>query len=105
MMRPLPWILLLAMLAPVGCAGSRPPRSDLEREVQVGFASYYGSRFHGGRTASGERYDEKALTAAHRTLPFGTKDQVTNLANGRGVVAEITGPGPVPKGRVVHVSR
>jgi rare lipoprotein A len=104
-MRPIPWILLLALLAPVGCAGSRPPRSDLEREVQVGFASYYGSRFHGARTASGERYDEKALTAAHRTLPFGTKVQVTNLANGRSVVVTITDRGPFTKGRVIDVSR
>jgi rare lipoprotein A len=93
------------MLAPVGCAGSRPPRSDLEREVQVGFASYYGSRFHGARTASGERYDEKALTAAHRTLPFGTRVQVTNLANGRSVVVTITDRGPFTRGRVIDVSR
>ena len=104
-MRPLPWILLLALLAPVGCAGSRPPRSDLEREVQVGFASYYGTRFHGARTASGERYDEKALTAAHRTLPFGTRVQVTNLANGKSVVVTITDRGPFTKGRVIDVSR
>lgn len=105
-MRSLPWILALVVLvAPVGCAGSRPPGSDLEREVQVGFASYYGSRFHGGRTASGERYDEKALTAAHRTLPFGTKVQVTNLANGKSVVVTITDRGPFTKGRVIDVSR
>jgi len=104
-MRPLPWILLLALLAPVGCAGSRPPDSALEREVQVGFASYYGSRFHGARTASGERYDEKALTAAHRTLPFGTRVQVTNLANGRSVVVTITDRGPFARGRVIDLSR
>ena len=71
----------------------------------MGFASYYGSRFHGGRTASGERYDEKALTAAHRTLPFGTKVQVTNLANGKSVVVTITDRGPFTKGRVIDVSR
>ncbi|TMQ48993.1 MAG: hypothetical protein E6K71_06045 [Candidatus Eisenbacteria bacterium] len=67
------WILLFALLAPIGCAGTRPPLVPLEREVEVGFASYYASRFHGARTASGERYDEQAMTAAHRTLPFGTR--------------------------------
>jgi len=71
----------------------------------VGFASYYDSRFHGARTASGERYDEKALTAAHRTLPFGTHVQVTNLGNGRSVVVTITDRGPFARGRVIDVSR
>jgi peptidoglycan lytic transglycosylase len=105
-MRPYPWILLLAFLVPAGCAGSRPPsESALEREVQVGFASYYDSRFHGARTASGERYDEKALTAAHRTLPFGTHVQVTNLRNGRSVVVTITDRGPFARGRIIDVSR
>src|SRR5260221_125364 len=80
-MRHRSWVLILALLAPVSCTGTAPPRgATLEREVQVGFASYYDSRFHGSRTASGERYDEKALTAAHRTLPFGTRVQVTNLS-------------------------
>ena len=71
----------------------------------MGFASYYDSRLHGGRTASGERYDEKALTAAHRTLPFGTKVEVTNLSNGRHVVVTITDRGPFMRGRVIDVSR
>ena len=71
----------------------------------MGFASYYDSRFHGARTASGERYDEKALTAAHRTLPFGTRVQVTNLSNGRSVIVTITDRGPFARGRVIDVSR
>jgi len=105
-MRPLFWILLLATLAPLGCAGTGPPPNpSLERTVQVGFASYYDSRFDGARTASGERYDEKALTAAHRTLPFGTRVQVTNLSNGRSVVVTITDRGPFARGRVIDVSR
>jgi len=98
--------LLSLLLAPVGCAGTGPPQgSAIEREVQVGFASYYDSRFHGGRTASGERYDEKALTAAHRTLPFGTHVEVTNLSNGKSVVVTITDRGPFTRGRVIDVSR
>ncbi len=105
-MRHLPWMLLLALIGPAGCAGTGPPPiSPLERDVQVGFASYYDSRFHGARTASGERYDERALTAAHRTLPFGTRVEVTNLGNGRSVVVTITDRGPFARGRIIDVSR
>jgi len=71
----------------------------------VGFASYYASRFHGGTMASGWRYDEKALTAAHRTLPFGTRVRVTNLGNGRSVVVTILDRGPFTRGRIIDVSR
>jgi rare lipoprotein A len=81
------------------------PGTSIEREVQVGLASYYDSKFHGEPTASGERYDERALTAAHRTLPFGTRVQVTNLSNGRSVVVTITDRGPFARGRVIDVSR
>jgi len=105
-MRHRTWILILLSLAPLGCAGNEPPpAAALEREVQVGFASYYDSRFHGARTASGERYDEKGLTAAHRTLPFGTRVQVTNLNNGRKVIVTITDRGPFTRGRIIDVSR
>src|SRR5437879_3670317 len=100
------WVLILALLAPVSCAGTGPPRgATLERDVQVGFASYYDSRFHGARTASGERYDEQAMTAAHRTLPFGTRVRVTNLTNGRSVVVTITDRGPFAPGRIIDVSK
>ena len=96
---------MLALVSPIGCAGTKPPLTPLEREVQVGFASYYASRFHGARTASGERYDEEALTAAHRSLPFGTRVQVTNLSNGRSVIVTITDRGPFAPGRIIDVSR
>ena len=58
------------------------PRADPDYNV-VGLASWYGRRFHGQRTASGERYDMNGMTAAHKTLPFGTKVRVTNVGNGR----------------------
>jgi len=104
--RQLSRIVLLTLLASAGCAGTGPvPVTPFERDVQVGFASYYDSRFDGSRTASGERYDEKALTAAHRTLPFGTRVQVTNLENGRSVVVTITDRGPFARGRVIDLSR
>jgi rare lipoprotein A len=73
--------------------------------AQHGRASFYGVEFVGRRTASGERYDADALTAAHRTLPFGTRVRVTNLANGRSVEVVINDRGPHRKGRVIDLSR
>ena len=75
------------------------------RSIGSGVASYYGKRFHGRRTANGERFDMNAMTAAHRTLPFGTKVEVTNPANGRSVVVRINDRGPFTKGRTIDLSR
>ncbi|MDH0623352.1 septal ring lytic transglycosylase RlpA family protein [Pseudomonas chengduensis] len=72
---------------------------------ETGKASYYGDRHHGQLTASGERFDQNALTAAHRTLPFGTRVRVTNLNNERSVVLRINDRGPFVRGRVIDVSR
>ena len=72
---------------------------------QKGVASYYADRFQGRKTASGTRYDKKALTAAHKTLPLGTKVRVTNLINGETVDVEINDRGPHVKGRVLDLSR
>lgn len=69
-----------------------------------GVASYYGPGFHGRRTASGERFDQHGLTAAHRTLPFGTRLRVTNPANGRTVVVRVNDRGPFSRGRVLDLS-
>lgn len=72
---------------------------------QKGVASYYADRFHGRKTASGVRYDKGALTAAHKTLPMGTKVRVTNLKSGESVDVEINDRGPHVKGRVVDLSK
>ncbi|MFN3770418.1 MAG: septal ring lytic transglycosylase RlpA family protein [Ectopseudomonas guguanensis] len=72
---------------------------------ETGKASYYAQAHHGKRTASGERFDQNALTAAHRTLPFGTRVRVTNLNNERSVVVRINDRGPFVHGRVIDVSR
>lgn len=72
---------------------------------EVGQASWYGKPFHGRRTASGERYDMHAMTAAHKTLPFGTELRVTNLDNKRAVVVKVNDRGPFVKGRILDVSR
>ncbi len=71
----------------------------------TGTASWYGGKFHGRRTASGQRYDMNAMTAAHRTLPFGTRVRVTNLRNDRAVVVTINDRGPFVRGRIIDVSR
>ena len=81
-----------------------PEDSGLGKVLGSGTASYYASKFHGRRTASGERFDMAALTAAHRTLPFGSKVRVTNPANGRSVVVRINDRGPFTRGRMIDVS-
>ncbi len=72
--------------------------------VQHGKASWYGKAFHGRPTASGERYDMHAPTAAHKTLPFGTRVRVTNLDNGKQTVVRINDRGPFVKGRIIDLS-
>ena len=112
------------MALPICCvdlahAGDRPPASrdagaPIGRTAQArtlagghtvqGHASYYAKSLSGRRTASGERYDPDALTAAHRSLPLGTKLRVVNPKNDRSVVVTVNDRGPVPKGRMLDVS-
>ncbi len=73
--------------------------------LQSGKASWYGPGFHGRRTASGERFNTNAYTAAHKTLPFGTKVKVTNARTGRSVVVRINDRGPCAHGRVIDLSK
>ena len=100
-------LLLLAFLVG-GCASPTPTRDPTTRETarktERGKASYYAKRFHGRKTANGERFDVNAMTAAHRKLPFGTKVKVTNLENGRSVVVRINDRGPFARGRVIDLS-
>ncbi|MBI4458995.1 MAG: septal ring lytic transglycosylase RlpA family protein [Acidobacteria bacterium] len=71
----------------------------------TGYASWYGGWFHGRRTANGETFDQQKLTAAHPTLPFGTKAKITNLKNERSVIVQINDRGPYKKGRILDLSR
>ena len=71
----------------------------------TGNASYYGGKFHGKRTASGEIFNKNAMTAAHRSLPFGTKVKVTNLQNGRTVLVRVNDRGPHVRGRIIDISQ
>ena len=85
---------------------TQPPAEDgAGKPLGGGVASYYGRKFDGRRTASGERFDMDAMTAAHRTLPFGSKVRVTNPANGRSVVVRINDRGPFTRGRLIDLSR
>lgn len=72
---------------------------------QIGTASWYGPGFHGKRTANGEIYDMHAMTAAHKTLPLGTRVQVTNLSNGLKIIVRINDRGPFHGGRVIDLSK
>lgn len=71
---------------------------------QQGRAAWYGPGFHGGKTASGELFNTYTLTAAHRSLPFGTLVRVTNLRNGRQVVVRINDRGPYSRGYIIDLS-
>lgn len=83
-----------------------PPRGPtILRDLGRGVASYYGRRFHGRRTANGERFDMGAMTAAHKTLPFGSLVRVTNTRNGKSVTVRINDRGPFIRGRTIDLSR
>ena len=85
-------------------AASTPPAP--RDEVEVGFATWYGARFAGHKTANGERFDPSAMTAAHRTLPFGTWVEVRRVDTGAAVRVRITDRGPFgDEGRVIDLSR
>lgn len=91
------------MLVPVhATAADRAPGAG--RPLARGKASWYGQRFHGRRTASGERFDMNELTAAHRSLPFGTRVRVRSVDTGREVVVRINDRGPMHRHRIIDLS-
>ncbi|WP_078708509.1 septal ring lytic transglycosylase RlpA family protein [Consotaella salsifontis] len=79
--------------------------ADAMFRTQSGAASWYGPKFHGRSTASGERFDMNKLTAAHKSLPFGTKVRVTNMRNGKSVIVRINDRGPYAHNRIIDLSR
>ncbi|MBU1355449.1 MAG: septal ring lytic transglycosylase RlpA family protein [Candidatus Edwardsbacteria bacterium] len=84
--------------------GNEKPAAEWPLTTTTGIASYYGKEFHGRKTANGETFDMNAMTAAHRTLPFGTMVRVTNLANDQSVTVRINDRGPFIKGRIIDLS-
>ena len=85
--------------------GQKTSAKQLSKHALNGTASWYGPGFHGKKTASGETYDQTKLTAAHKTLPLGTKARVINLENGSSVDVEINDRGPFVGGRIIDLSR
>jgi len=100
--------LMLSGCATTRGTGPAPPAETkpvtAPSAVQIGEASWYGEPHHGRPTASGETYDMLQLTAAHRTLPMGTRVMVTNLKNGRAVEVRINDRGPSVAGRIIDLS-
>jgi rare lipoprotein A len=94
-----------ALLLPLSWTDAQARRPIDENFAQTGTASWYGPGFHGRKTASGERFDQNKLTAAHRSLPLDTKVKVTNLENGRSVEVEINDRGPYVGKRVIDLSK
>ena len=94
------FLLMACSTHPRYQAGSRPSGGFR----QEGIASYYGPKFQGRKTSSGEIFDMYALTAAHNTLPFGTLVKVTNLENGLSVIVRINDRGPFKKKRIIDLS-
>jgi len=98
---------LLGVCLPLlaGCASSSSRGTTRGGGVsESGVASYYAHKYHGRTTASGERFDMNDMTAAHKTLPFGTRVRVTNVSNGKSVTVRINDRGPFVKGRVIDLS-
>ncbi|GAB6386795.1 septal ring lytic transglycosylase RlpA family protein [Stutzerimonas marianensis] len=109
------WIAISLFAALAGCAtpppkepptGTEPrPVTEQGEAIGSGKASFYAQQHHGKLTANGERFDQGALTAAHRTLPFGTRVRVVNARNGKSVVVRINDRGPYVRGRVIDLSK
>jgi rare lipoprotein A len=103
------WMAVLAGCSTAPYRGRSAPDAATQRppgtEISRGKASWYGPGFHGKRTASGERFDMNDLTAAHRTLPFGTRVRVRNPQNGREVVVRINDRGPRVGDRIIDLSK
>jgi len=98
----LPLLFLTACSIPPSIV--KLPSPPEPRLIQTGIASWYGPGFHGKPTASGTIYDQNDLTAAHQTLPLGSRVMVTNLNNGNATEVTITDRGPFAKGRIIDLS-
>ncbi|MCW8354663.1 septal ring lytic transglycosylase RlpA family protein [Marinomonas sp.] len=97
------WVTLSLTLA--ACASGPISRSDAVGFEETGGASYYAMKYQGRKTASGELFDQKAMTAAHKRLPFGSKVKVTNIENGKSVVVRVNDRGPFVRGRIIDLSK
>ena len=99
-------VLILCQILAIACSSNRKPATPptLGVPVERGIASWYGPKFNGRMTASGERYDMNAFTAAHPSLPFGTRIGVRNTRTGREVVVRVNDRGPYSRNRILDLS-
>jgi rare lipoprotein A len=100
-------ILWQSVLFLNGCAGHASYSLDIEPTsyMETGIASYYARKFQNRKTANGERFNNNSMTAAHKTLPFGTNVIVKNIDNGKSVKVRINDRGPFVKGRIIDLTR
>jgi rare lipoprotein A len=103
-------LILGVLLLAVACGGRSQPsispgRVPAKGDTEVGIASWYGKKFHGRLTANGERFDMRKVSAAHKTLPFGTVVRVTDLDTKRSIKVRINDRGPFVEGRIIDLSR
>ena len=97
-------ILLVLGLFSCKTASSPATKGNTKVKTETGMASFYANNHNGRKTASGERYNSNKMTAAHKTLPFGTLVRVTNLSNGKSVEVRINDRGPFARGRIIDLS-
>jgi len=99
-------LLIISVLFLISCSVAKEKKGNTSFVYyQKGDASWYGPGFNGKKTASGEKFDMNKLTAAHKTLDFGTLVRVTNLNNNKRVIVRINDRGPFKKGRVIDLSK
>ncbi|MGV3001439.1 septal ring lytic transglycosylase RlpA family protein [Vibrio sp. E150_018] len=97
-------LMLIAGCTSTAAIGGSKTKNSANSHALIGQASWYGNRFHGKLTASGEAYNMNTYTSAHKTLPFGTIVRVTNTTNNKFVDVKINDRGPYVKGRVIDLS-
>ncbi|REG82600.1 septal ring lytic transglycosylase RlpA family protein [Marinomonas pollencensis] len=100
---PIYWFVLSLLLT--ACSSAPLTKSAATGYEESGEASYYAAKYQGRQTASGERFNQNALTAAHKRLPFGSRVKVTNIANGKSVIVRINDRGPFVRGRIIDLSK
>ena len=101
-------LVFISVLSVILTACSTAPNKINSQQSDIserGKASFYADKYHGRTTASGERFSQQAATAAHLKLPFGTRVNVTNIANNKSVVVKINDRGPYIRGRIIDLSK
>ncbi|HBG96250.1 MAG TPA: septal ring lytic transglycosylase RlpA family lipoprotein [Chromatiaceae bacterium] len=98
-------LVLLAALFATASMSTFAGSSARPGKVLKGIASYYHDSLHGNKTASGQTYNRNKMTAAHKTLPLGSKVQVTDVRTGKSIVVRVNDRGPFVKGRIIDLSR